>query len=85
MPSNSSPRVLKSDRVGPILEGVVESTSEPGKRHYGRVLVSSNALCGCEASRLGGQQDCKHMKALLESLDKDELVQLILDGLTIPE
>lgn len=82
--ATASPRVLKVDRVGPIIEGLVESDSREGKRHYGRILVSSSLLCGCEASFLGGRS-CKHLKAVLETLDKDDLIQAILDGAGDPD
>lgn len=74
---HDGPRVLRVERAGPIIEGVVQSDSRPDKKLYGRVLLQCNFLCGCESSRLAGRA-CKHLKAVLMEFEKEELVEAIM-------
>lgn len=79
-----TPRVLLADRVGPIIEGVVTSRTRD-KKYLLRILVGGNILCGCESSRMGGRTACPHARALLESMEKEDLIEAILAGARDPD
>lgn len=81
-------RVVYLDRIGPIVDGVVRSRSRSEKGHYGRVHIMvrilATTLCGCEDSYFGGRA-CAHLRAILEALPKEELVDAILEASTDPD
>lgn len=82
MPDESA-LVLHVGRTKFMLEGVVESASEPDRNHQPRILLSANFLCTCDGSQMR-DSICKHLKAILEMISAEELRTWICEAQAIP-
>ncbi len=78
------PDLLHVDRTLYILEGVVQSRSDPDRQYHPRVLLEANFLDTCDGSIMR-DSICQHLRVLLESLDKAELIQWIIDSQKQPD
>lgn len=77
------PFVQHIDRVEFLLSGVVQSRSDPDRQYRPRFILQTNMLCTCDGSIMQDAK-CVHLRATLEALDKEELIEFILAGQTIP-
>lgn len=79
----SHPRVLYAERTNNILDGFVQSETDPEEEYVVRFkLELHNMTCTCPGVQKGGNQ-CKHVEALLRSLSKNQLVQMLLEGVAV--
>lgn len=82
--TEKKPEVLHMERTMFLLEGTVQSRSDKDRQYRPRIVLNANFLCTCDGSIMR-DSICVHLRALLENMDRDELVQFILDAQTIPE
>lgn len=75
--------ILRVTRTRSILEGAVQSRSDPERQYLPRIILSSNILDTCNGSQMRGVV-CAHVRDLVQSLSKEELVAWILDSHTVP-
>lgn len=80
----AEPMLLHLDRIKFLLEGAVQSDSEPDRIHQPRILLNANLLCTCAGNQMNDDV-CKHLVALLNGLDKQELVKFILEAQQVPD
>lgn len=73
--------ILYLDITENLVDAVVESASEDDREYVLQLGVSVDALCTCNGNLLGGRV-CKHLRAALHELSKDELIDCILAGVT---
>lgn len=79
----TEPLLLDLKRKGHILSGIVQSRSDPERQYHPRILMQANILCTCNGSTMRDSR-CAHLRLVLEAMDKEELIQFILDGQHFP-
>lgn len=78
------PEVLHRSRTLFLLEGTVASRSDAERTYQPSILLRAVQVCPCKANAMRDHR-CDHLKALLASLDREELIQFILDAQFIPD
>lgn len=77
------PLVLHIKRNGPILKGAVQSRSDPSRTLHPSIRLQAVLLCGCNGNLLRDSR-CAHLKAILNEMSREELVEFILTAQHIP-
>lgn len=80
----NKPEVLHVGRTRHILEGTVQSRSDPHRLYFPRVMLSASHLCTCDGNQFR-DSICVHLRAILEAIPPEELVDFIIQSQQIPE
>lgn len=77
------PMVLHFERLKCLLEGTVQSRSDKDRQYHPRIILQANILDTCDGSIMRDSV-CVHLKALLECLTKEELIEWVIESQAIP-